>query len=150
MKLTQKMESEYEHKLGVEMLRFDKLSEDMETLTQRCEEALQKQEDVLRSEITRIKNEHAAVTRRLQLEKEELQTKLSETLRMDEEVCPPFVCLSCCCVCVCVCVLRWGRTRTRMRALIRRKRSLPCDACLRRLPACLPVPACVRTLHCCC
>lgn len=68
------------------MLRFDKLSEDMETLTQRCEEALQKQEDVLRSEITRIKNEHAAVTRRLISEKEELQAKLNETVRMDEEV----------------------------------------------------------------
>ena len=86
VKLTQKMESEYEHKLGVEMLRFDKLSEDMETLTQRCEEALQKQEDVLRSEIARIKSEHASVTRRLLSEKEDLQNKLAETIRMDEEV----------------------------------------------------------------
>merc|ERR1719353_57227 len=43
-KLQQKTLNEYEHKLGIEMLRFDKLSEDMETLTQRCEEALQKQE----------------------------------------------------------------------------------------------------------
>jgi WD40 repeat protein len=86
VKLTQKMESEYEHKLGVEMLRFDKLSEDMETLTQRCEEALQKQEDVLRSEITRIKKEHADVTRQLLAEKQELQAKLSETVRVNEEV----------------------------------------------------------------
>ena len=76
VKLTQKMESEYEHKLGVEMLRFDKLSEDMETLTQRCEEALQKQEDVLRSEITRIKTEHTLVSRKLRQEADDLQAKV--------------------------------------------------------------------------
>ena len=84
-KLQQKTLNEYEHKLGIEMLRFDKLSEDMETLTQRCEEALQKQEEVLRSEIERIKKQHTESMSQLQAQKKEVEDDLKEKKRAFEE-----------------------------------------------------------------
>ena len=84
-KLQQKTLNEYEHKLGIEMLRFDKLSEDMETLTQRCEEALQKQEEVLRSEIDRIKRQHKDSMLQLQEQKKQVEVELKEKTRAFNE-----------------------------------------------------------------
>ena len=99
-KLQQKTLNEYEHKLGIEMLRFDKLSEDMETLTQRCEEALQKQEEVLRSEIDRIKKQHKESMLQLQAQKREVEVELKEKTRaFNEELDQVIDCLICLMVC---------------------------------------------------
>ena len=99
-KLQQKTLNEYEHKLGIEMLRFDKLSEDMETLTQRCEEALQKQEEVLRSEIDRIKKQHKQSMLQLQAQKKEVEVELKEKTRaFNEELDQVIECLTCFMVC---------------------------------------------------
>lgn len=41
--MTQELENQYEHRLAVELDRFDRLSEEVETVQQRCEGLLEAQ-----------------------------------------------------------------------------------------------------------
>lgn len=43
-KVTQELESQYEHRLAVELDRYDRLSEEVETVQQRCEGLLEGQQ----------------------------------------------------------------------------------------------------------
>lgn len=43
-KVTQELENQYEHRLAVELDRYDKLSEEVETVQQRCEGLLEAQQ----------------------------------------------------------------------------------------------------------
>ena len=55
VRVTQELENEYEHKLAMELERFDRLSEAMETMRQRCEGLLGSQDDANRAELEALR-----------------------------------------------------------------------------------------------
>lgn len=51
-KVTQELENQYEHRLAVELDRFDRLSEELEAVQQRCEGLLEAQQKEYQWELT--------------------------------------------------------------------------------------------------
>lgn len=51
-KVTQELENQYEHRLAVELDRFDRLSEELEAVQQRCEGLLEAQQKEHQWELT--------------------------------------------------------------------------------------------------
>eukprot|EP00501_MAST-03F_sp_TOSAG23-6_P001020 GSMAST32.ASY1.ANO1.1060.1 assembled CDS len=65
----------------MEIERYENISEDVETLTQRCEEALRQQEEVIRQEIDSIREAH----HQKQLQTNEIISKLQKTIAENQK-----------------------------------------------------------------
>jgi chromosome segregation ATPase len=78
--VTQELENQYEHKLAMEMERFDKLSEEMELMRQRCEGLLEAQESKHQKQLLQERTEYEKIIK----ERTEKLKQLVEDLKYNE------------------------------------------------------------------